>query len=42
LNTTSYTLTQGNFGERIYWKVSAMDGAGNESQSSIVRSFVLQ
>ena len=42
LNTTSYTLTQGNFGERIYWKLSAIDGAGNESQSSIVRSFLIQ
>lgn len=42
LNTTSYALTQGNFGERLYWKVTALDAAGNESQSSIARSFALQ
>jgi uncharacterized protein YegP (UPF0339 family) len=42
LTTNSYTLTQGNFGERIYWKVSAIDAAGNESQASVLRSFVLQ
>ena len=42
LTTSSYTLTQGNFGERIFWKVSALDAAGNESQASAVRSFVLQ
>jgi hypothetical protein len=42
VNATSYTFNQGNSGERIYWKVSAIDGAGNEGQASTLRSFVIQ
>lgn len=42
LNTTSYTLTTGVFGERIYWKVTAIDAAGNEGTASAIRSFILQ
>ncbi|MBS7562781.1 hypothetical protein KHS38_00045 [Mucilaginibacter sp. Bleaf8] len=42
INTTSYTLTTGTFGERIYWKVTAIDAAGNEGTASTVRSFTLQ
>ncbi|WP_158829362.1 hypothetical protein [Mucilaginibacter lacusdianchii] len=43
LNTTSYTLTQGaSLGDRIYWKLTALDAAGNESAPSTIRSFVLQ
>jgi hypothetical protein len=41
-NTTSYTFNTGNMGDRIYWKVSAVDAAGNEGQSSELRSFTLQ
>jgi hypothetical protein len=39
---TSYSLTVGTLGERIYWKVTAIDAAGNESAFSDMRSFVLQ
>jgi hypothetical protein len=42
LTTNSYSFTQGTLGERLYWKVSAIDAAGNESQSSALRSYVLQ
>jgi hypothetical protein len=42
LNTSSYNFNLGSPGERIYWKVTAIDAAGNESQPSILRSFVLK
>jgi uncharacterized protein YegP (UPF0339 family) len=42
INTISYTLTQGNLGDRIYWKLTAIDAAGNESAASTLRSFILQ
>jgi hypothetical protein len=42
INTTTYNFNQGSFGERIYWKVTAIDAAGNESTASIMRSFILQ
>lgn len=38
----TYTVNQGNSGDRIYWKVSAVDAAGNEGQASVLRSFVLK
>ena len=40
LNSNSYTLATGSSGDRIYWKVSAIDAAGNEGASSVPRSFV--
>ena len=42
LNTTSYNFNQGNSGDKVYWKVTALDAAGNESVTSKIRSFVLQ
>jgi hypothetical protein len=42
LNTNSYNFNLGNSGDRIYWKVSALDAAGNEGQVSKLQSFVLQ
>ncbi len=42
LNTTSYSFASGASGDKIYWKVSAIDAAGNEGQASILRSFTLQ
>jgi hypothetical protein len=42
LNTTSYTFNLGNSGSTIYWRVYAVDAAGNVSQPSALRSFVLQ
>lgn len=40
LNTNSYTLTTVVSGDRVYWKVSAIDAAGNEGIASSLRSFV--
>lgn len=42
LTVTSYTFSLGNSGDKIYWKVSAIDAAGNEGQASTLRSFTLQ
>lgn len=42
LNVTNYSFNTGNAGDRAYWKVTAVDAAGNESQPSDLRSFVLQ
>lgn len=42
LNTTSYSFNLGSFNERIYWKVSAVDDAGNEGEASQLRSFIAQ
>ena len=41
-SSTSYPFSQGVSGERIYWRVSALDAAGNEGKSSAVRNFVVQ
>jgi hypothetical protein len=41
-NVTTYSFNQGASGDRVYWKVSAVDAAGNEGQASPLRSFVLQ
>ncbi len=40
--TTNYNFNVGSPGERVYWKVSAVDAAGNEGLVSQLRSFVLQ
>jgi len=42
VNSTSYSFGLGNSGDRIYWKVSALDAIGNEGQASVLRSFVVQ
>ncbi len=42
ITSTTYTFNQGTSGDRVYWKVSAIDAAGNEGQASALRSFVLQ
>jgi hypothetical protein len=42
INSVSYTFAATNPGERIYWKVAALDAAGNEGKASALRSFVLQ
>ncbi|MFI5161251.1 MAG: hypothetical protein ACHQHN_08230 [Sphingobacteriales bacterium] len=42
LTTTSYSFTMGSSGDKVYWKVTALDAAGNESTASTLRSFVLQ
>ncbi|MFD0766153.1 hypothetical protein ACFQZI_14915 [Mucilaginibacter lutimaris] len=38
----SYAFQTGNSGERIYWKVSAIDAAGNAGPASAARSFTIQ
>ncbi|PTQ92446.1 hypothetical protein C8P68_11246 [Mucilaginibacter yixingensis] len=42
LSTTNYNFNLGTTGETIYWKVSAIDAAGNEGQASTLRHFVIQ
>lgn len=42
VTTTLYTFIQGNSGDRVYWKISAVDAAGNEGQASKLSSFVLK
>jgi hypothetical protein len=42
LSATSYNFILGSSGDRVYWKVTALDAAGNESLPSALRSFVLQ
>lgn len=42
LTTISYAFTEGVSGEKIYWEVKAVDGAGNVGSFSELRSFVIQ
>jgi hypothetical protein len=42
LTTTSYSFTEGNSAEKIYWEVRAIDEAGNTGPYSELRSFVIQ
>jgi hypothetical protein len=42
LTATSYTFNSGDFNEKFYWKVRAIDAAGNEGTYSAVRSFIVQ
>jgi len=42
LTTTSYTFNLGTSGNKVYWKVSAIDAAGNEGTTSELRNFALQ
>lgn len=39
---TNYSFNLGATGNHIYWKVTAVDAAGNESLPSVLRSFILQ
>lgn len=38
----TYSFNLGTFNERIYWRVTAIDAAGNESQGSELRNFIVQ
>jgi hypothetical protein len=42
VNTSSYSFNLGSSGDKVYWKVTAVDAAGNESAASEIRSLVLQ
>jgi len=42
LNSTGYSFNSGNSGDKVYWLVTAVDAAGNESLVSDKRSFSLQ
>jgi len=42
LTTTNYSFNLGTSGDKIYWKVTAVDAFGNEGLPSTLRSFSLQ
>ena len=42
LNSNSYSFDLGNAGDKIYWRVAAIDAAGNEGPLSQLRNFVLR
>jgi hypothetical protein len=42
VTTIDYNFTLGASGDKVYWKVSAVDAAGNEGTASTLRSFILQ
>ncbi|OOQ58335.1 hypothetical protein [Mucilaginibacter pedocola] len=42
VTTNSYSFNLGVPGDKIYWKVSALDAAGNEGTASALRSFTIQ
>jgi hypothetical protein len=42
LTSTSYSFSSGISGETDYWKVTAVDAAGNESAAGTLRSFIIQ
>jgi hypothetical protein len=42
VTTNSYSFNLGVSGDTVYWKVTAIDASGNESQASELRNFVLQ
>ncbi|RKR84471.1 hypothetical protein BDD43_4709 [Mucilaginibacter gracilis] len=42
LTTTSYSFNLGVSFDKVYWKVTAIDAAGNEGQPSVLRHFVIQ
>lgn len=41
INGTSYNFNTGAIGDKFYWKIAAVDAAGNEGTASALRSFVL-
>ena len=42
LTERSFSLGSGIPGDRVYWKVSAVDAAGNEGAASTMRNFLIQ
>lgn len=42
VNTNSFRFSSVNYGEKIYWKVRAVDLAGNKGEYSSFRSFIVQ
>ncbi len=42
VNGNSYGFNQGSSGDKVYWQVTALDAAGNESVASQMRNFILQ
>jgi uncharacterized protein YegP (UPF0339 family) len=42
LTTNNYSFNQGTLSDQVYWRVTALDAAGNESQVSELRSFTIQ
>lgn len=42
LTTGNYSFNLGNSGDKLYWTVTALDAAGNESAAATQRSFILQ
>ncbi|GAB3909907.1 fibronectin type III domain-containing protein [Mucilaginibacter boryungensis] len=42
INTPGYSFNLGTFNEKIYWRVTAIDAAGNESVMSDSRDFIVQ
>jgi len=42
LTNNAYSFNTGSSGDKIYWMVTAVDAAGNESQASAINNFVLQ
>jgi hypothetical protein len=42
VSTINYSFNLGASGDKVYWKITALDAAGNESEASELRSFVLQ
>ena len=42
LTSSSFNFTGATLGERVVWKVSAVDAAGNEGSASAIRSFILR
>ncbi|WP_042479505.1 Ig-like domain-containing protein [Solitalea canadensis] len=40
-SSTSFSFNLGTAGEKIYWKVAAIDKAGNESALSKFRKFIV-
>jgi hypothetical protein len=42
LNTASYSFNMGSSGNKIFWTVTAVDAAGNESPAGTPSSFVVQ
>ncbi|WP_439697202.1 hypothetical protein ACFGVS_01685 [Mucilaginibacter sp. AW1-7] len=41
VNSTGYSFNLGVTGEKIYWKVSALNASGKEGKASVLRNFVL-
>lgn len=42
VTTSNYSFNLGTSGDQVYWRITALDAAGNESQVSELRSFTLQ